>query len=351
MIHVVSLSGGETSTGPLPVAVMDEFGKENCAFIFCDTGAEHDDTYRFIRDAKKSLGIEIICLKAVMPEGKGVTWMEVSTDEIGRDYFAWNQITSRYGNPYMPGGKFCTQQMKGEVFKRYCDNKFGIGSYYTWIGYRHEEGNRIWGKDASLVLGKFGLNNIEKTDFYLECLSNESAAIDSLFPSLICDEVEEKQRKTIAKALRTIRSKNFRFMPEVCNYQKPDVIAWFSDKDYSLEIEEHKTNCLFCIEKPHGTLMLTIKDCPIEAREFLSIVERDDLPVKVKRSGDIRNQQKMYRQGLSFRDLYDKAQELSRDEILEISRLGKKLARKNLCSSGECSPFGDVHDDGQQSLF
>ena len=32
-----------------------------------------------------------------------------------------------------------------------------------------------------------------------------------------------------------------------------------------------------------------------------------------------------------------------------MSRLGKELAKKNPCSSGECSPFADLHEDQPDS--
>ena len=93
--------------------------------------------------------------------------------------------------------------------------------------------------------------------------------------------------------------------------------------------------------------MLAIKDRPTDAKEFLKVVESEDVAQKEnrKRSGDI-----MYRDGASFRWLYEKAMATSREEILKLSVIGKKLAKKNTCSSGECSPFGEIHEE-QQDLF
>ena len=212
MKHVVSLSGGRTSTGPLPLSVIKEFGKENVDFVFCDTGAEDDDTYRFIRDSEKFLGVKITCLKLIMPKekGKGCQYIVTSTGEICRDHFAWRQLTSKYGNPYIPGGKFCTNEMKAEIFKRYCNNRYGKRGFYTWIGYRVEEGNRIWGRNASNTLGKLGMDNTQKTEFYLDCLKGKTdLMLEEYFPSMFPNKDDEKKKRYIKKAIETIKNKKF----------------------------------------------------------------------------------------------------------------------------------------------
>ena len=342
--HVGSVSGGRTSMGPMIKGMLGKFGKEACDFVFCDTGAEDKDTYRFIRDVAKEFDIEITCLRLNMPKqsGKGGTYEVIPLENIGQDYYAWKQLSSKYGNPFMPSGKFCTQQMKGNIFKKYCDVVYGKGNFYTWIGYRFEEGNRIWGKFASAALGKLGLTNVEKTQFYLDYLEErDMPAILQEYMQEFDPDYEDYLAKLEA-SVATIDKKGFRFLPEVSHLQKQEIIQWWSDKEYDLKIESHRHNCLFCIEKPHGTIMLAIKDCPDEAKEFLSIVESEDVAYKPNRkeAGDV-----MYRKGLTFRDLYNKTQDNSRESILEMSRLGQEMIKKNPCQGGECSVFGDVHED------
>ena len=88
--------------------------------------------------------------------------------------------------------------------------------------------------------------------------------------------------------------------------------------------------------------MLAIKDRPKEAKEFLLIVESNDVASKTKRkhAGDV-----MYRGATTFRWLYEKAMATDRDDILELSRIGKALSKKNVCSNGECSAHGDIHEE------
>lgn len=221
MIHAASVSGGRTSMGPMIKGLLDKYGKDSCAFIFCDTGAEDVDTYRFIKDVAKELDIKITCLRLEMPKQhrKGGTWGEISIDEIGQDYYAWKQLTSKYGNPYMPSGKFCTQQMKGNIFKKYCDDTFGKDGYYTWLGYRYEEGNRLCGKHASVALGKLGLNNKEKTQFYLDYL--KKGDLNLMLEEYLNPEEEDYTLflEKLTKAIDTINTKTLDLCQRYLRYR------------------------------------------------------------------------------------------------------------------------------------
>lgn len=342
--HTCSLSGGNTSTVVLPTELIKKYGKDNIEFIFCDTGAETPETYDFVRNAEKYHGIKITCLKLVLPRDKGVgaRYLECTTKDIKRDYFAWKQLTSKYGNPFIPGGKICTDQMKTAIYKLYCEEKYGKSNYYTWLGYRAEEGNRIFGKVASNALGKAGLNNKEKTDFYLSCLNGDvDSQLDFLYPSMFKDEADEVERNKIKSQLELIKTKGFRFLSELLLIEKNEVDAIASAMPFKLGIDRHLTNCTFCPEKPHATVMLAIKDRPEDAFEFMGVVESDDVPNKIKRDGTTKDKLVMYRGGVTFRQLYNKAMKLSREEILKMSNIGIEIAKKNPCSSGECSPFTD----------
>lgn len=327
--------------------LINKYGKDNIDFIFCDTGCEDDDTYRFIRDCAVNFDINITCLKLIMPPeaGQGATYKVCTVHDIKRDHFAWKQLTSKYGNPFMPAGKFCTQQMKGVIYSKYCNDTYGRGNYYTWIGYRFEEGNRIWGKNTSNMLGKIGLDNIEKTEFYLECKKgNKTSALERYIDSGLDREDYEKVSSLVDRALDKIEKTKFRFLPELSTLDKNGVIAWWSSKDFDLRIDKHLMNCLFCIEKPTAVVMLAIKDRPREAAEFLEVLENRDVAVKIKKNGDSRDNSTMYRKGVTFRWMYNKAQSMDREELLEMSRIGQELANKNPCSSGECNPFTDLDD-------
>lgn len=182
----------------------------------------------------------------------------------------------------------------------------------------------------------------QRNQFYLDYLNTED--IDKVLQVYldVDDDDYDDTKEKLCKSIQTIKKKNFRFMPEVSHLQKQEVIAWWSDKDYDLKIESHRHNCLFCIEKPHGTIMLAIKECPDEAQKFLNIVESGDVAYKPNRkeAGDV-----MYRKGITFRYLYEKTQKMSLSDVMELSRMGQEIAKKNPCTAGECSPFGDIYEE------
>lgn len=65
--HVVSVSGGKDSLATLLIAIL-RFGLRNIVAIFCDTGNEHELTYKYLPYLEKKLGITIIRLKANFTE-------------------------------------------------------------------------------------------------------------------------------------------------------------------------------------------------------------------------------------------------------------------------------------------
>jgi 3'-phosphoadenosine 5'-phosphosulfate sulfotransferase (PAPS reductase)/FAD synthetase len=63
-LHVVSMSGGKDSTATALVAI-ELHGRENCRFVFADTGNEHESTYTYALDyLPRVLGIKIDTVRA-----------------------------------------------------------------------------------------------------------------------------------------------------------------------------------------------------------------------------------------------------------------------------------------------
>lgn len=56
-------SGGITSAVACKLAI-DKYGKDECRAFIQDTGAEHPDTYRFLKDCEEWYGIKINRMKS-----------------------------------------------------------------------------------------------------------------------------------------------------------------------------------------------------------------------------------------------------------------------------------------------
>lgn len=66
-------SGGITSAVACKLAI-DKFGINNCQVIFLDTGNEHQDTYRFLKDCEKWFNLPIEILKSDDYKNIQETW-------------------------------------------------------------------------------------------------------------------------------------------------------------------------------------------------------------------------------------------------------------------------------------
>ena len=156
-------------------------------YVFMDTGAEHPETYKFVRNIVKHWGINLTCLRAVVhpKRGVGITYKRVSIDDLCADLQPWWDVLAKYGTPYNPGGAFCTRAMKLDPFYKYCDESFGKGNYTTWLGIR-------------------------------------------------CDEPKRLTPKQGVEYLATIS-----------DFDKQDVLEWWSGQDFDLQIPEWLGNCVF----------------------------------------------------------------------------------------------------------
>ncbi|MCP4055167.1 MAG: phosphoadenosine phosphosulfate reductase family protein [Mesoflavibacter sp.] len=208
--HVISFSGGRTSAY-LVYRLLQIV--PNAAVVFCDTGAEHPETYKFIRRFAENFNVDITCLRAVVnPElGKGITYKEIDIKDIKHDLKPFKSVMQKYSTPYI-GGAFCTDRMKATPFKKYCEDKWGRGNYKTWLGIRIDEPKRI--------------------------------------------------RK----------SNQFLYLADICDYEKQDILNFWKKQSFDLGIQEHLGNCVFCIKKSYGKIALAARDEPKLAKDFIKII-------------------------------------------------------------------------------
>lgn len=259
MKNVVSLSGGRTSA--YLAHIMKDRDPET-EFIFMDTGAEHPKTYEFIRNIIKHWKIKLTCLRVIPnPEmNKPSTYEILSASQIGPDLEPWKRMLRKYGHPYV-GGAFCTDRMKTVPFIKYCDERFGRGNYTTWLGMRIDEPKRITPKPG------------------------------------------------------------IRYLAEISDFEKQDVIDWWRDQPFDLEIQEHLGNCVFCIKKSIQKVALAAKDEPELAANFIHTLQTFDVkPDKV-----------MYRSNNSLEQVIALFSDTGRDE------LASRMTSMRQYDTGSCS--------------
>lgn len=221
-VNVVSFSGGRTSA--CLAYLIEQMRKSGewvapVEYIFMDTGAEHPKTYDFIRRVVSEFGINLTCLQGDFnqPVGEGHTYKIVSIDDIKHDPIngPYGEMMRKYGVPTLASA-WCTSRMKEETFSKYCNDKYGKGNYVTWLGIRADEPKR-------LRIGKKPL---------------------------------------------------LRYMAEITDFEKQDVLKFWSEMHFDLEIQEHLGNCVFCFKKSHGKIALAARDEPELLQEWKASIEQ-----------------------------------------------------------------------------
>ena len=196
-LHVVSVSSGKDSQATMKLAI-NRVGKENCRFVFADTGNEDAAVFKHLDYLRGALGIEIDVLRSSFDAeiagkrafisrdqrtGRKYDTIKVPTGEFNDDGFPvyrlkkvgggkrvrWSNKAKRRalavlhpsGNPYLdlcmwkgrfPSrmAQFCTQELKTlplvEYQMRLIDAGYGV---ISWQGIRRDESAKR--KDAKLI--------------------------------------------------------------------------------------------------------------------------------------------------------------------------------------------------------
>lgn len=276
MIHVVSFSGGRTSA--YLVHLMEQKRKEegwDVRYVFMDTGAEHPKTYEFIRNLVNHWGIDLVCLRANIPQelGVGVKYFRCNIHTIKQDLRPWVDMLSKYGTPYNPGGAFCTNRMKTTPFRKYCNKHFGKGKYVTWLGIRVDEPKRLKPREG------------------------------------------------------------YRFLADIDGSEKEDILNWWSKQPFDLEIPEWLGNCVFCIKKGLNKVALASKEEPDQWRKFGEIIYSTGVRITDGESPP----EEMYRGRNSPKSIDKLYADISREHLVDSMR-GMKRTDTGSCSES-CEIF------------
>ena len=257
MKNIVSFSGGRSSAYMIYQLMQSQ---SDADYIFMDTGAEHPKTYEFIRNIVKHWGIKLTCLRVVVnPElGHANFYREITLDELTQDLQPFRDVCYKYGTPYVHGA-FCTRTMKLEPFTRYCNDKYGKGNYVTWLGIRADEPKRLKPKDG------------------------------------------------------------YKYLAEISDFDKQDIINWWKIQPFDLEIPEHLGNCVFCIKKSINKIALATRDEPKMAEDFINLIDDPNIRVVERRQ---QANKTMYRGNNSLVSIMAMYQNHSREDILTTIRGG-----------------------------
>lgn len=275
--HIVSFSGGRTSA--YLVSLMEKKRMEDgwkVIYVFCDTGAEHDKTYDFIRNIVKYWKINLTCLRVVVNSEyrKASTYEVVPLDKLKHDLKPWKQIVAKYSLPNvsMP---YCTREMKSRPFDKWVsDNVQGPSN--VWLGIRCDEPTRLKERDG------------------------------------------------------------VRYLAELSDFEKSDILNWWSNQPFDLGIPEWLGNCCFCVKKSIKKVAVAAIDEPCKAAQFSKVITSPNVRVKNEVLDPL-----MYRGGYSFARIRQEYPKSLRTQILTSMRGGHEMDSGSCSESCEIFPTGD----------
>lgn len=198
--YQISFSGGRTS-GYMTKLLIDNFSDEYDFIVtFANTGIEHPKTLDFVNNCDKYFGFNTVWLEADVfhNERKGTGFKIVTYETASRNAEPFEEVVRKYGIPNQ-AFPHCTRELKLAPMRAYLKSlEINHKTIKTAIGIRKDEMRRV-SKQAEV-------NNI-------------TYPLIDLFPS-----------------------------------DKQDVLDWWEDQEFDLDIDEWNGNCRGCYKKSYKKL-------------------------------------------------------------------------------------------------
>lgn len=212
---VVSFSGGRTSAFMSRWLIENRSDKYNLHFAFANTGLEHEKTLEFVDKCDREWGLNLTWIEAITHKqvNKGQTYKIVDFKSAARNGEPFKQLTEVEGMSG-PGTPICTTRLKTRPIKKF-KNTIDKNAFMA-IGIRIDEVDRM----------------------------NPKAKKEKLIYPLI--------------SMRPTR--------------KDEILYWFKEQEFDLEISEHLGNCVTCWKKTDRKLFTIAKNEP-ERYDFFERME------------------------------------------------------------------------------
>jgi len=216
---LVSFSGGETSAYMAQWLWNHKQGEFDMVFVFANTGQENEETLLFVEKCTKQFGFPVHWVESVVHHGKrkGTTHKVVDFETASRNGEPFEEIIKKYGisNQSFP---HCTRETKLNPITSFTKDYFGTRKYYTAIGIRIDEADRM--------------------------------------------NAKAKERRLIYPLI----SKDYIPMT------KPKINFWWQQQPFRLQLKGYQGNCKTCWKKSDKKLFLIANENP-EWFDFMNRME------------------------------------------------------------------------------
>jgi 3'-phosphoadenosine 5'-phosphosulfate sulfotransferase (PAPS reductase)/FAD synthetase len=214
---VISFSGGRTSGYMLASILAVHGGKlpDDIVVVFANTGRERLETLDFVRDVQGYWQVPIHWVEYRKPQHRGaIRHEEVDYESASRDgepYTSLIESRNFLPNPVM---RFCTQELKVNTMRDFISRGLGWEKYTNVVGLRADEMNRVAKMQAK--------NDDPKNSDPWRSIAPMATAVAML----------------------------------------DDVMEFWKQQDFDLQLRPHEGNCDLCFLKGAGTIAAIIREHP-----------------------------------------------------------------------------------------
>jgi 3'-phosphoadenosine 5'-phosphosulfate sulfotransferase (PAPS reductase)/FAD synthetase len=293
---LVSFSGGETSGYMAQWLKKNKSEEYDMVFVFANTGEENEETLRFVNYCDKKFNLNCVWVEALVNSegGKGTTHRIVDFETASRNGEPFEAVIKKYG---IPNQKFphCNRETKLRPIHSYIKNALGWKGYYTAIGIRYDEVDRM-----------------------------------------VVDRVKNKIIYPLIQDIRMTKQKiNF----------------WWSQQDSRLNLKGYQGNCKTCWKKSFRNLYTIAKETPdffdfftrMEQRYGLvTPLERDEI---LDKNGDKKSTH-FFRGDKSVNDIFEEAKTFHKKVIDSHAEINYQTDLFDLIDEVEsCDIFSSCGDN------
>lgn len=202
----ISFSGGRTSAFMTKWLLDNKQDEYEMIVLFANTGQEHEKTLEFVDRCDKVLGFDVIWIEAVVAHGqrKQTGHRVVTFETASRKGEPFEEVIIKYGIPNK-SRPLCTKELKLRPMQSYLKS-IGWKDYYTAIGIRADEQRRV---------------------------SKSAEARRVIYPLI-----------------------------DMVPMDKRDVLDWWEEQDFDLDLLEHQGNCTWCWKKSLRKHVMLINESP-----------------------------------------------------------------------------------------
>jgi hypothetical protein len=279
---VISFSGGRTS-GYMTKKILDAKASEyDIKVIFANTGFENEATLQFVHDCDTHFGFNTVWIEGVtnMEKGVGMSHKVVTFETASRNGEPFEAVIQKYGIPNMQT-PLCTIDLKRYPIEHYLRSiGWSLRDYDLAIGIRTDEQRRV---------------------------------------------KEDKSRNVVYPLVHWFPA------------DKQDVLDWWEDQPFDLQLQEHQGNCKTCWKKSFNKLVKLHTEDPTQFDFFERMEEKygrvgaefakyDDAPDRV-----------FFRQRMSIKTF----RQMAIKQADELSRMPTQL---DLYADGGCSESCELYE-------